>query len=400
MPDQRPLHLGIYYSPFPGWTAYVNYLTNLTCALKVLTPAPEISLLVRKGVQADSSIAGIDSVIEIPDEFTIPDRLPGIVKKVLRRGIDYFEPNVVDRVCLQNHIDAVFAHSIYRPSHGHRVPLLSWIPDFQHMRLPEIFSKDEIEYRNHEFADVVRKADCIVVSSQDAQQDLARYSPPAASRSVVVSFVTQIDAGIYAQNGESICEKYHLPQKFFYLPNQFWMHKNHQVVIAALERLHASHPEIAVVCSGGVNDYRDPAYFANLLGEISQKNVRDTFIMLGLIPYQDVHLLMRQSCAILQPSLFEGWSTTVEEAKSLGKRMLLSDIAVHREQNPPESDYFDPRNSEDLAAKMLKMFTQISAGPDAELENIARQNLPLRTHEYAESFLMAVAMARKNISAH
>jgi glycosyltransferase involved in cell wall biosynthesis len=101
----------------------------------------------------------------------------------------------------------------------------------------------------------------------------------------------------------------------------------------------------------------------------------------------------------LQPSLFEGWSTTVEEAKSLGKKLLLSDIAVHREQNPPESVFFDPKNSEELAAKMLKLFTDTSAGPDAALEIAARQNLPIRTNEYAENFLKAVEIARKNISA-
>jgi glycosyltransferase involved in cell wall biosynthesis len=41
---------------------------------------------------------------------------------------------------------------------------------------------------------------------------------------------------------------------------------------------------------------------------------------------------MRASTALINPSLFEGWSTTVEEAKSTGTPMILSDLGVHREQ--------------------------------------------------------------------
>ena len=35
---------------------------------------------------------------------------------------------------------------------------------------------------------------------------------------------------------------------------------------------------------------------------------------------------------LINPSLFEGWSTTVEEAKLFDKKMILSDIKVHNDQ--------------------------------------------------------------------
>lgn len=43
---------------------------------------------------------------------------------------------------------------------------------------------------------------------------------------------------------------------------------------------------------------------------------------------------MMTTNALLNPSRFEGWSTTVEEAKAAGTPMILSDIPVHREQAP------------------------------------------------------------------
>ncbi|MCH7925666.1 MAG: hypothetical protein IIC51_09045 [Planctomycetes bacterium] len=59
--------------------------------------------------------------------------------------------------------------------------------------------------------------------------------------------------------------------------------------------------------------------------------------------------LRRAATAVVQPSLFEGWSTAVEDARALGKTLFLSDIPVHREQNPPRATYFDPESSEMLA---------------------------------------------------
>ena len=58
---------------------------------------------------------------------------------------------------------------------------------------------------------------------------------------------------------------------------------------------------------------------------------------------------MKHSVGVINPSLFEGWSTTVEETKSLGLNMVLSDIPVHREQNPDRGVFFDPRKPASLA---------------------------------------------------
>ena len=64
---------------------------------------------------------------------------------------------------------------------------------------------------------------------------------------------------------------------------------------------------------------------------------------LGILPYDKVINLLYHSEIVINPSFFEGWSTTVEEAKIFNKRILLSDINVHREQNPKRGIFFNPR---------------------------------------------------------
>jgi glycosyltransferase involved in cell wall biosynthesis len=116
-----------------------------------------------------------------------------------------------------------------------------------------------------------------------------------------------------------------------------------------------------------------------------------------MIPRQDLSGLMRLSAATVNPSLFEGWSTTVEESKGLGVPLLLSDIPVHREQAGDRARYFDPHSPESIAATLRDAWAALDAGPrpDAEAAALARHGM-LRT-SFAEGF---AAIARAAVESH
>ena len=68
-----------------------------------------------------------------------------------------------------------------------------------------------------------------------------------------------------------------------------------------------------------------------------------------MIDREEQLILMANSRCVIQPSLFEGWSTSVEEAKSLNKLLILSDIAVHKEQCCENVLFFKREDPNDLA---------------------------------------------------
>lgn len=109
---------------------------------------------------------------------------------------------------------------------------------------------------------------------------------------------------------------------------------------------------VTVLATGNTCDHRFPEHFRDLMERFRTSGVEECFRVLGIVPYGDLLSLMRHSLAVINPSLCEGWSTTVEEAKALDKAVLLSDIAVHREQNPAKGIFFDPRNANELAERM------------------------------------------------
>ena len=95
---------------------------------------------------------------------------------------------------------------------------------------------------------------------------------------------------------------------------------------------------------------------------------------------------MRNCIFIINPSLFEGWSSTVEEAKSLGKNIILSDLNVHKEQNPPNALYFSALDDKQLAEILKEKWQSNSFGPDFELEKSARENMLARMKKFGKEY--------------
>lgn len=387
-------NIGIRYKDSQGWTAYQIYISNFIAAVKSLNEDVKFATI-SDPIEIDNMLFKhkIDFNVKLPNPFFLKKNVDGITGKVINKLWGFSEPYITDVMCERQGIDVVFGPSRSIPVKNHFVPWVSWIPDFQHLHLKDMFSANEIFARNQGFRKVALNADFVILSSQDTLRDFKYCFPDQIDKARVVPFVTQIPPQVFENNPLNICKIYNLPEKFFYLPNQFWMHKNHKIVIDAMKILHQSHPEIVVVCSGGVGDYRNQDYFGSLLNDVSRMNIRDNFLLLGFVPYEHVFTLIRQSIAVIQPSLFEGWSTTVEETKSMGKRVILSDISVHREQNPSGGSFFNPLDPDKLAELLVEVYTDSPPGPDIKMETNARAELPERTREFGRKILEVFKLA-------
>jgi glycosyltransferase involved in cell wall biosynthesis len=173
---------------------------------------------------------------------------------------------------------------------------------------------------------------------------------------------------------------------YFYLPNHFWQHKNHGIVIEALRILKDRDIVASVVASGNTVDSRRPGHFDELMMAVKHAKVEDRFLPIGVITYSEVLALMAGSLAVINPSRFEGWSTTVEEAKSMGKVVLLSDIPVHREQAPQRGRYFPPDRAEDLAILMAETLVRYDQTVDRKNMLVAQEAVPARLERFAQEY--------------
>lgn len=374
------IRVGFIYSGAGSWTGGPNYMRNLLHALR--TAGGDIApVLIVPPEMRHTALEGFPE-IEILRTAEVSPNLRWKVRKVAQRIVG-FDP-IMEAVLRRSNI-SVLSHS------GHlgpsaNVPTIGWIPDFQHRRLPEFFQPKELRSRDASFSRLCNFCTTVIVSSNDAQRDLIEFAPFAAAKSRVLQFVSGFAGLRRTSDLAHLHTRYGFTRPYFFLPNQFWAHKNHRTVVEALSILKERGMPILVLCTGHTQDRRQPDYFAKLMTHVKAKGVEEYFRVLGLVPYDDLSSLMHHSLAMINPSLFEGWSTTVEEAKSLGKTVLLSDIPVHREQAPVRGHYFRPDAPDELADALQRVANSWNVTEEEFHQSKAQAALPGRFAAFAQTF--------------
>ena len=273
----------------------------------------------------------------------------------------------------------------------HDIPTakVGWIPDFQHYRLPELFSLNDLAARDALFDTIARDCELVIVSSESSREDFETFLPLFAGKARVLPFPSILWAAPLSEDPQRIVLNYHLPSKYGLVANQFWRHKNHSVLPDALAILKQQGIELSFVLTGLPTDYRDAEnqHLSEFFQTCARLDVRNQVHFLGHLPYWDMISLMRCAAVVVQPSRFEGWNTSVEDAKALGRPLICSDIPVHRDQAPGALGLFDANSPEELAQLLSASFSDLDPGPSPLLETSALARSKARAVEFGRSLL-------------
>lgn len=365
------------------WLGGRNYLISWIHALETLPASEQPRIIV-----AAAPAAPADLVAELFKRssaillFNMQGRIDDM-KPVLRRWLKRHGATAEER--LRRIFDSIVASfPVLGPEMQVPRPIF-WIPDFQHRRLPDQFSERERAERDRIYGLIATKNERLILSSRDVLKDFREFYPEAAVRPHVWSFVTSLDPSVVPP--EDPRPRFGLPEKYLYLPNQFWRHKNHITAIRALSILRANGIDATLVCTGGPLDYRWPDHFSRLQQAIGAAGLNDRVRYLGIVSREQQIQLFRYAAAVIQPSLFEGWSTVVEDTKSMGRPLIASDIPVHREQADARTLFFKPTDPENLATVIARVYGDLRPGPDLAMEREATQTRIARQKSAAREFM-------------
>lgn len=330
--------IGLFYSYNQNWIGGTYYIENLLKALEV-TPVKEF----------DFNILGS---LEDFNRVSPKIKLPLIFFK------RSFLQNVLTRVFKSNFFDTELeaAFPVFDPKTSLKIKKkIFWIPDFQDKHYPDFFSSEELRNREAAHLAIIESNNLLVLSSNDALKDLRRFYPQAKNKVFVLNFAVSNDLKDL-KSSYDILSQYKLPSKYFICSNQFWKHKNHMCVLEAIAIVKKSIPDLMIVFTGKPHDHRAPEYYDELLQKIKDLEIEENVSFLGFIDRVDQLSLMKTSHAVVQPSLFEGWSTVIEDAKSLSKAVIASDIDVHKEQLGTNGYYFSSTSSQSLSEELIKVW--------------------------------------------
>ena len=351
------IKIGIPFNYNENWIGGTYYIVNLIKAINLLDDEEKPIIVIYYKEDKERQLVYEINYPYIEFEKYKSVTAYNIIQRVFNKIYRiFFHKNIFENRPKQKDIDFLFPAN--NKSYFELIldkQKLFWIPDFQEHFLPEFFTKEEIEGRKKYQKKLIDRNVKIIFSSNNAFNNFKQIYPDSKNKTSVMQFAVSTEEEYKKIELEKILDKFNLPQKYFICSNQFWAHKNHITVLKALKILKQKQIKLHVVFTGKTTDYRNPNFYQSLLNFVNKEQLNEYVSFLGFIDRTEQLKLMSEAIAVIQPSLFEGWGTVVEDAKSMNKYIILSDIAVHKEQSTENMIFFEKQNATQLS-KIIETF--------------------------------------------
>ena len=352
--DQRH-QIGLYYYFDNSWLGGLYYAQNLVLALNTL--ADENKPCINVYCYDDKSFEDLcrktkypylkKTIIKISKLKSVLRSLLLPISKRLAYNIDLFkiDPNDI----------LVFPYGWGSATNK----LVYWLPDLQYKYYPNYFSKYGLIKKELAINGVCSRNIPIVFSSNDSKEDFKKFYPQFVTHPTYVLHFAVNQSDFSNVEISHLKNKYKIEGEYLFCANQFWQHKNHLFLFKAYKAALDKGLNLHLVCTGRLEDSRNMDYINEVKNFIQINGLNDRVKLLGIIDKNEMLCLMKNSYAVVQPSLFEGWNTTVEDCKKMNKFIFLSDLPVHREQISQNVSFFDPLNEDSLVECLMKITPRV-----------------------------------------
>lgn len=193
----------------------------------------------------------------------------------------------------------------------------------------------------------LERATFIITPTMYVKRDLAQhYGKAVAQKTVVTHEASEPALSGKAEKPESVSGS------FIFAVGTAFPHKNLDRLIQAFEIIHASQPELKLVLAG-----KREYYYEQLEKFANKSPARKNIIFTGFVSDEELKWLYEHALAYVFPSLSEGFGLPGLEAMAHGCPVVSSDATTLPEVNGNAAHYFDPKDVNDMAQKILDVVT-------------------------------------------
>lgn len=238
--------------------------------------------------------------------------------------------------------------------------------DVQHLELPALFSRAELEYRRVFYERAARRADVIVTISEFAKRRMVELLGLAEDRVIVAHL--GVDASAFTPNtGER--------ENVILYPARGWQHKNHARLIEAVEMLRRDDPALRLILTGGgLESLGELPSWVDRRGLVSEDELRDLYRSAGVLAF---------------PSLYEGFGLPPLEAMASGCPVAASDAGSIPEVVGDAAVLFDPRDTADIARGISDALRRRAELSSRGVEHARRFTWDACAARHAEAYRLA-----------
>lgn len=244
------------------------------------------------------------------------------------------------------------------------------IHSLEFLRMRRFFSPIFNLYRRIIMLSSMHRADRIVAVSNCVKKDLVRHFHIDADKIDVVygGCHHRFTEPVSEDQVEEARERYNLPERYLLVSGTHSARKNLSHIIESLPEID---PSVSVVIVG-----RGTKQTESLLRRIKALGMEDRILMLHGVAQEDMPAIYHAAIAYLMLSLYEGFSTTIVEAITVGVPVIAAKGSSLEEVGGPGSIYVAPHDRTALVEAVDRLL----------LSEELRQRMIAEGREYATRF--------------
>ncbi len=272
-----------------------------------------------------------------------------------------------------------------------RRPRVVTVHDLQHHDLPQFFSPAERAYRRWAYDGAARSATMVVTTSEHTRERVVELLGIAPER------VEAIPHGLdpkrftpFAVDDPTLLADLDLPERFVVYPANLWPHKNHNRLVDALALQRER--DVTLVLTAQPWDRLE-----QLMDRARRLGVAPRVRHLGYMEQTTLAAIYRAACAMIFPSLYEGFGAPPLEAMASGCPVAASLRGALREVCEGAVLELDPESVESIADALDRIVADDALQQrlrTAGTERAARFRWSDAAHKHTAVYARAAQLAR------
>lgn len=265
----------------------------------------------------------------------------------IRKGSN-FKPIVwsyVERICKKYKIDLI--HSPFQTVPYSKTKVIWTLHDVQELHFPEYFTSYQRADRARGWVENISLGSHIIVSYQHIKDDILKYFELKSEYVTVCLLDMQnlwIDNVVDFKHDLSFNDS--IPIKYFLYPANTWQHKNHRILVEAVNKLKTQgNDEIKFICTGHKTDY----YYDEIVPLIDKYDLHNNFHFIGLVEESVLLALYKNARCVVIPTMYEAGSFPLMESLLLNIPVICSNVTSLPEAIQNEKFLFNPLDLEYLS---------------------------------------------------
>lgn len=236
------------------------------------------------------------------------------------------------------------------------IPTISIVYDLQHRAYPQFFSPVEVANRDTTLTLVSQKVDAIICISEYTRQTLlTHFSQIKPERTQTIHVCIHSRLTTNTTEPAPLIELGLAERPFMFYPANFWLHKNHRLLLTAYSILLRRRPELDLdlVFTGALVEPEQELRVA-----VERMGLKDRVHFLGYLSDGQLATVFAGCQFIIYPSLYEGFGIPLLEAFAYGKPVLCSHATSLPEIGGDAALYFDPRKPTEIVQAIESLLDQ------------------------------------------